>query len=340
MIVVMREGCDKSEVEHVVDLVREMGLKDHVIVGTERTVVAVIGDDRAKDRSKFEACTGVDRVVPILAPYKIASRQTHPEPSVISLGGPQNATIGGRKIAVMAGPCSIENRSMLMEIAHAVKEAGATCLRGGAFKPRTNPYEFQGMGERALEMLAEAGEAAGLPVVTEVMSIDQVLVVAKYADVLQIGTRNMHNFNLLMAVGKTDKPVLLKRGWSATLSEFLLAAEYIIQSGNPNVILCERGIRTHEDHVRNTLPLATVPAVKRESHLPIVVDPAHGTGHAYMVPPMAKASIAAGADGLMVEVHNDPQNALTDGAQSLDLAGFAQMMKELQAVAAAVGREV
>ncbi len=340
MIVVMQEGCDKADVERVVGMVRDMGLKDHVIVGTERTVVAVIGDDRFKDRSKFEAAPGVDRVVPILAPYKIASRQTHPEPSVFDLDGRLGVKIGGKRICMMAGPCSIENRSMLMDIAQAIKEAGATCLRGGAFKPRTNPYEFQGLGERGLEMLAEAGEATGLPVVTEVMSIDQVLVVAKYADVLQVGTRNMHNFNLLMAVGKTDKPVLLKRGWSATLNEFLLAAEYIIQSGNPNVILCERGIRTHEDHVRNTLTLATVPAVKRESHLPIVVDPAHGTGHAYMVPSMAKAAVAAGADGIMVEVHHDPQHAMTDGAQSLTLEAFAQMMKELDAVARAVGREM
>lgn len=340
MIVVMHEGCQKTEVDYVVQMVRDMGLKDHVIVGTERTVVAVIGDDRAKSRSKLEACPGVDRVVEILAPYKIASRQTHPEPTVIELGGASNPTVGGKRVCMIAGPCSIESRSMMMEIAHAVKEAGATCLRGGAFKPRTNPYEFQGLGEKGLEMLAEAGEATGLPVVTEVMSIDQVLVVAKYSDVLQIGTRNMHNFNLLMAVGKTDKPVLLKRGWSATLSEFLLAAEYVIQSGNPQVILCERGIRTHETHVRNTLPLATVPAVKRESHLPIMVDPAHGTGHAYMVPSMSKAAIAAGADGIAVEVHCNPKEAWTDGAQSLTLEGFAEMMKECRAVAAAVGREI
>lgn len=340
MIVVMREGCQKKDVDHVVRLVREMGLKDHVIVGTERTVVAVIGDDRFKDKSVLETCPGVDRVVPILAPYKIASRQTHPEPSVIALGGPAQATVGGKKLVVMAGPCSIEDRTMLEEVAHAVKEAGVTCLRGGAFKPRTNPYEFQGLGERGLEMLAQVGEEVGLTVVTEVMSIDQVLLVAKYADILQIGTRNMHNFNLLVAVSKADKPVLLKRGWSATLNEFLLAAEYIIQGGNPNVILCERGIRTSEDHVRNTLPLATVPAVKRESHLPIIVDPSHGTGHSYMVPAMSKAAIAAGADGLMIEVHPDPQHALTDGGQSLDLKTFAQTMQELQAVAQAVGREM
>jgi len=340
MIVVMREGCEKEEVNHVVQLVREMNLKDHVSVGTERTVVAVIGDDRFKDRTVLESCPSVDRVVPILAPYKIASRQTHPEPSEIVLGGSAGATAGGKKICVIAGPCSVEDRPQLLEVAHAVAEHGATALRGGAFKPRTDPYQFQGLGEKGLEILAEAREQTGLAVVTEVMSISQVLVVAKYADVLQIGTRNMHNFNLLSAVGKADKPVLLKRGWSATLNEFLLAAEYIIQSGNPNVILCERGIRTHEDYVRNTLALGIVPAVKRESHLPIIVDPAHGTGHAYMVPAMCRAAIAAGADGLMVEVHQDPEHALTDGAQSLTPEAFAGMMKEVSAVAAAVEREL
>ncbi|NLE59945.1 MAG: 3-deoxy-7-phosphoheptulonate synthase, partial [Planctomycetes bacterium] len=314
--------------------------KDHVIVGTERTVVAVIGDDRFKDRSVLESCPGVDRVVPILAPYKIASRQTHPEPSVIALGGAAGATIGGKRICVMAGPCSVEGRTELLEVAHAVKENGGTVLRGGAFKPRTNPYEFQGMGEKGLEILAEAREQTGLAIVTEVMSVEQVLLVARYADVLQIGTRNMHNFNLLTAVGRTNKPILLKRGWSSTLNEFLLAAEYIIQAGNPNVILCERGIRTHEEYVRNTLTLAMVPAVKRESHLPIVVDPAHGTGRAYMVPSMCRAAVAAGADGLMVEVHQDPEHALTDGAQSLSPDAFAQMMKETRAVAEAVGREL
>lgn len=340
MIVVMQEGCTKEQVSHVVKLVREMRLKDHVIVGTERTVVAVIGDDRFKDRSVLESCPGVDRVVPILAPYKIASRQAHPEPSVIPVGGSMGATVGGKRVCVMAGPCSVEGRNQLLEIAHIVKEHGGTVLRGGAFKPRTNPYEFQGLGEKGLEILAEAREQTGLAIVTEVMSVDQVLLVARYADILQIGTRNMHNFNLLVAVGRTNKPVLLKRGWSSTLDEFLLAAEYIIQAGNPNVILCERGIRTHEEYVRNTLTLAMVPAVKRESHLPIVVDPAHGTGRAYMVPSMCRAAVAAGADGLMVEVHQDPEHALTDGAQSLTPDAFAQMMKETRAVAEAVGREL
>jgi 3-deoxy-7-phosphoheptulonate synthase len=340
MIVVMKPGCTGEQVDHVVQLVREMKLKDHVIVGTERTVVAVIGDDRYKDNTVLESCPGVDRVVPILAPYKIASKQTHPEPSVISLGGPTSPMVGGRKLCVMAGPCSVEDRSKLLEVAHAVKEAGGHALRGGAYKPRTNPYLFQGLGEEGLQILAEARQQTGLPIITEVMSIDQVLTVAKYADVLQIGTRNMHNFNLLMAVGKTDKPVLLKRGMSATLNEFLLAAEYIIQGGNDKVILCERGIRTHEDYVRNTLPLAIVPAVKKESHLPIIVDPAHGTGHAYMVPAMCRASIAAGADGVMVEVHQDPEHALTDGAQSLTPEDFAKTIGEMRAVAEAVDREL
>jgi len=340
MIVVMREGCGREEVDHVVGLVRKMNLKDHVIVGTERTVVAVIGDDRFKDRNVLESCAGVDRVVPILAPYKIASRQTHPEPSAIPLGGSLGAVAGGGKICMIAGPCSVEDRSMLLEIAYAVKQHGATGLRGGAFKPRTDPYQFQGLGEKGLEYLAEVGEQTGLAVVTEVMSIDQVLIVAKYADVLQIGTRNMHNFNLLMAVGKTNKPVILKRGWSATLNEFLLAAEYIISSGNPNVVLCERGIRSSEDYVRNTLTLAIVPAVKRESHLPIIIDPSQGTGHSYMVPAMCRASIAAGADGLLIEVHHDPEHAMTDGAQSITPEAYGTMMQELRAIARAVGREL
>ena len=341
MIVVMQQGCPKEQVKHVCQLVREMKLKDHVIVGTERTVVAVIGDDRYKDRSVLESCPGVDRVVPILAPYKIASRQAKPESTVIPLGGRLGATAGGRKICVIAGPCSVEDRSMLMEVAHAVKEAGATALRGGAFKPRTSPYFFQGLGEKGLEILAEAGRQTGLAVVTEVMSIDQIDLVATYADVLQVGTRNMHNFNLLAAIGEqTQKPVLLKRGWSATLDEFLLAAEYVITAGNSRVVLCERGIRTHEDYVRNTLALGIIPAVKRESHLPIVVDPSQGTGRAYMVPAMCRAAVAAGADGLLIEVHNDPEHALTDGAQSITPETFAGLMKEIKAIAAALGREV
>lgn len=336
MIVVMQSGASQSQVDHVVALVREYELQDHVIVGTDRTVIAAIGDKRNVDKSAIENAPGVDKIVPILAPYKVASREVRAEPSVIPLS--KNASVGGGKLAMIAGPCSVESREQLMEIAHAVKEAGAVGLRGGAFKPRTNPYQFQGLGEKGLELLAEAREATGLAVVTEVMSIDQVDLVSKYADVLQIGTRNMHNFNLLMACGNTDRTVILKRGWSATFDEFLLAAEYIISAGNPNVVLCERGIRTHETYVRNTLPLAIIPAVKRQSHLPIVIDPSQGTGHAYMVPAMCRAAIAAGADGLLVEVHNDPEHAMTDGAQSLTPEVWAKTVKECAAIAGTIGR--
>ncbi len=339
MIVVMRHGASPDTVEHVVKLIREMGLRDHVIVGTDRTVIAAIGDKRMVDKNAIELAPMVERIVPILAPYKLASKEVKIESSVIPLGD-RGATIGDTKIGVIAGPCSVEDRVQFLETAHAVAEAGAIGLRGGAFKPRTNPYSFQGLGEEGLEILAEAREQTGLAIVTEVMSVEQVELVDRYADVLQIGTRNMHNFNLLAAVGGTDRTVLLKRGMSATLEEFLLAAEYIINAGNPNVILCERGIRTHEDYVRNTLALSIVPAIKQESHLPILVDPSHGTGHAYMVPAMSKASIACGADGLIVEVHQDPPHALTDGAQSLTPEGFAKLMRELQAVAVAVGREI
>jgi 3-deoxy-7-phosphoheptulonate synthase len=335
----MQPNTTPEHVEHVVELVRQMGLKDHVITGTNRTVIACIGDKRRVDKTAIETAPFVEKVVPILSPYKVASKEVQQEPSQIRIGK-NGACVGGKRLSIMAGPCSVEDRSQLVEAAHAMKEAGAMALRGGAYKPRTNPYSFQGMGERGLEILAEAGRATGLAVVTEVMSIEQVATVSRYADVLQIGTRNMHNFNLLQAVGAANKPVLLKRGWSATLEEFLLAAEYIIDAGNPNVILCERGIRTSETHVRNTLALATVPAVKRESHLPIIVDPSHGTGMAYMVPSMAKAAIAAGADGVMIEVHPDPEHALTDGAQSINIPAFQQLMKELGRIAEAVDRSI
>ncbi len=336
MIVVMQTGVAQAQIDHVVQLVRDAGLREHVIVGTERTVIAVVGDERKLELGALENAGGVDRVMPVLAPYKVASREVKREPSVIPLGN--GTAVGGKRIGLIAGPCSVESRQQLIEIAHAVKEAGAIGLRGGAFKPRTNPYQFQGLGEKGLEMLAEAREATGLAVVTEVMGVDQVELVSRYADVLQIGTRNMHNFNLLVACGQTKRSVLLKRGWSATLDEFLLAAEYILNAGNPNVILCERGIRTHETYVRNTLPLAIIPAVKRESHLPILIDPSQGTGHAYMVPAMCRASIAAGADGLIVEVHADPEHALTDGAQSITPEVFAQTVRECARIAEAVGR--
>lgn len=339
MIVVMQPGCTQEHIDHVIRLVREMGLKDHPIYGTDRTVIAAIGDKRNVDKSAIENAPFVERVVPILAPYKFASKEVRKDPTVVELR-PGGGTIGGTRIGIIAGPCSVEDREQLLETAHAVREAGAIGLRGGAFKPRTNPYTFQGLGEKALEFLAEAREQTGLAVVTEVMGTEQVPLVARYADVLQIGTRNMHNFNLLIAAGEAGKPVLLKRGWSATLQEFLLAAEYIINAGNPNVILCERGIRTHEEYVRNTLPLAVIPAIKRESHLPIVVDPSQGTGHAYMVPAMSRAAIAAGADGLLIEVHPDPEHALTDGAQSITPETFARLMHDIRRLAPLLDRQL
>ncbi len=340
MIIVMEQGATDGQVQHVVELVREMGLREHVIVGTERTVVAVLGDDRAKDKDKLENAGGVEKVMPVLAPYKMASREVKKERSVVPLGGRLGGSAGGKKLALIAGPCSVEDRVKLLEIAHMVKEAGATGLRGGAFKPRTSPYAFQGMGEKGLEILAEAREQTGLAVVTEVMSIDQVDLVCRYADVLQVGARNMQNFNLLWAVGEQRKPVLLKRGIAATLEEFMLAAEYIMSRGNSQVILCERGIRTFETHCRNTLPLATVPEVHRISHLPILVDPSQGTGHAHLVPDMCKAAVACGADGLIIECHNDPEHALTDGAQSITPATLKTMYGTLKKLAAAVDREI
>ena len=344
MVVVMKPGSTQRQVEHVVNLVREMGLKDHVIVGTERTVVAVIGNDRFKDRSVLETVDGVEKVVPILAPYKMASKEVKKERSVVPMlkTGPlaPKATVGGKRVAIIGGPCSVESKTQLLEIAHAVKEAGAVGLRGGAFKPRTNPYSFQGMAEEGLKLLALAREQTGLAVVTEVMAVEQVPLVAEYADVLQIGARNMQNFNLLNAVGEQQKPVLLKRGMSATIEEFLLAAEYILSRGNQNVILCERGIRTYEEYVRNTLALAAVPELHRVSHLPVIVDPSQGTGKNHLVDSMCRAAVAAGADGLIIEVHNDPEHALTDGAQSITPQQFRDMMAAIRRIALAVDREV
>jgi 3-deoxy-7-phosphoheptulonate synthase len=338
MIVVMKPGSTPQELEHVVKLVREMGLKDNVIVGTERTVVAVIGDDRFKDRTVLETVAGVEKVVPILAPYKMASKEVKKERSIVPLG--DKAKVGGRVVQVIAGPCSVESKQQLLETARAVKAAGATGLRGGAFKPRTSPYAFQGMGEKGLELLALAREETGLAVVTEVMAVEQVPLVSRYADVLQVGARNMQNFNLLSACGEQPKPVLLKRGMSATLEEFLLAAESIMAKGNPNVMLCERGIRTYEEYVRNTLALAAIPELHRVSHLPVIIDPSQGTGKSYLVDSMCRAAVAAGADGLIIEVHNDPEHALTDGAQSVTHQQFGEMMKAIRRIAAAVDREV
>jgi 3-deoxy-7-phosphoheptulonate synthase len=344
MIIVMKQGSNQQQIEHVVRLVREMGLREHVIVGTERTVVAVIGDDRFKDRAVMETVDGVDRIVPILAPYKMASREVKKDRTLVPLTalGARGVTtnIGGRRVGVIAGPCSVESRAQLLDIAHAVKEAGAVGLRGGAFKPRTNPYAFQGLAEEGLKLLALAREQTGLPIITEVMSVEQVPLVAEYADVLQVGARNMQNFNLLSAIGEQSRPVLLKRGMSATLEEFLLAAEYIMAKGNAQVMLCERGIRTYEEYVRNTLALAAVPELHRVSHLPVIVDPSQGTGKSYLVESMCRASVAAGADGLIVEVHNDPEHAMTDGAQSITPEQFTDMMGSIRRIAAAVDREI
>lgn len=332
----MKKAATPEQIQHVIDRVEELGLKSHPIYGTERTVIAAIGDKRHLNLEDLESGPGVERVVPILAPFKMASREVHTAKSEIAIS--PGVTVGGNKVGVIAGPCTVESRGQMLEIAEAVKEAGAIGLRGGAYKPRTNPYSFQGRGEEGLQWLAQAREKTGLAVVSEVLSADQVLIASRYVDVFQIGTRNMQNFQLLRAVGQTDKPVLLKRGMSATLNEFLLAAEYIIDQGNPNVMLCERGIRTFEQYCRFSLALTAVPQLQSVSHLPVVVDPSHGTGHAHLVEPMCKAAIAAGADGLLVEVHPDPEHAMIDGAQSLNPKQFVTMMAQLGRIAEAVDR--
>jgi 3-deoxy-7-phosphoheptulonate synthase len=333
----MKPGTTKEQVQHVVDLVREYGLKEHVIYGTDRTVVACIGDKRMVDKGAIENAPMVERVVPILAPYKMASMEVKHERTVIKIG-PEGFPIGEHKIGVIAGPCAVENRDHIIRMAEHVKAAGCVGLRGGAFKPRTSPYSFQGHGVEGLKMLAEARSRTGLAIVTEVIGVESLPAVAEYADVLQIGARNMQHYPLLEAVGKVDKPVLLKRGITATLDEFLLAAEYIIDAGNQQVILCERGVRTFEEYVRNTLTLSIIPALKAATHLPVLVDPSHGTGHAHMVPAMCRAAVAAGADGLIVEVHDDPEHAMSDGAQSITPHVLRDEMPVLRRIAEAVGR--
>jgi 3-deoxy-7-phosphoheptulonate synthase len=337
MIVVMQAGASQKQVDHVVEQIEALGLKSHVIVGTERTVVAALGEKRDGAKQALEAGDGVEKVMPILAPYKMASREVKKEPTCVQV---LKLKVGAGKIGVIAGPCSVESKQQILEVAHQVREAGAMGLRGGAFKPRTSPYSFQGMKEKGLELLALAREETGLAIVTEVMAPEHVPLVSKYADVLQVGARNMQNYPLLEAVGESGKTVLLKRGPSATMDEFLLAGEYILKTGNANLMLCERGIRTFEDHTRYTLPLATVPYLHQTTHLPVVVDPSHGTGKASLVAPMALASIAAGADGLIVEVHPDPEKAVSDGYQSLTPSAFTQMMAECRKVARALGRDM
>lgn len=337
MIVVMKPEAGKEELDHVVDKIESLGLKTMVAYGTDRMVVCCLGDKRGIDMDTLATAPGVESVVPVLAPYKIASREVKPEPTVIPIDG---RSIGGTRVGVIAGPCTVESREQILETAHFVKEHGAIALRGGAFKPRSSPYSFQGLHEKGLEYLALAREETGLSIVTEVTSPELAPIVAQYADVLQIGTRNMQNFSLLEAVGATDKPVLLKRGMSATIDEFLLAAEYILSNGNQQVILCERGIRTFEDHTRFTLSLSAVPVLKQLTHLPVVVDPSHSTGKQDLVLPMARAAIAAGADGLLVEVHPNPEEAVLDGAQSITFPQYAEMMQQVKAIAQAVGRDI
>jgi 3-deoxy-7-phosphoheptulonate synthase len=338
MIIVLRPDATEEQINHIIEKVQKLGLKPHVSKGTERTIIGVIGPEDVLRVTPLEVFPGVEKVMPVLAPYKLVSREFRLEDSVIDLG--RGIKIGGKKIVVMAGPCAVENIDTLHEIATQVKKAGATVLRGGAFKPRTSPYSFQGLGEEGLKYLSKVGNELGLPTVSEVMDPRDVELVARYADILQIGARNMQNFNLLKEVGQTKKPVLLKRGMSSTVKELLMSAEYILAGGNFNVILCERGIRTFEEFTRNTLDISAVPATEQLSHLPIVVDPSHAAGKWGVVPALSRAAVAAGADGLIIEVHSHPEDAMSDGAQSLIPANFAQLMGELKTLAKAVGREI
>lgn len=337
MVIVMKKEASERQVAQVLSKIETFGLKSHLSKGDIRTIIGVVGDNTRIECSAFECLQGVEQVVRLLGPFKLASRDFKKEDSVFSVNGSQ---IGGKKIIVMAGPCAVESREQIVETALAVRKAGATVLRGGAFKPRTSPYSFQGLGEEGLKFLAQARDMAGIAVVTEVVRPEEVPLVAQYADILQVGTRNMQNFALLHEVGESHKPVLLKRGMMSTIEEFLNAAEYILSHNNPRVILCERGIRTFERYTRNTLDINAIPVIKSLSHLPVVVDPSHGTGKSEYVAAASRAAIAAGADGLIIEVHPDPENALSDGSQSLRHDQFEKLMGELRLVAQAVGREV
>ena len=337
MIVVMKAGSSDEEIAGVVKRIQDAGLKEHLSQGVERTIIGVLGQIFPDLRDMLEMLPGVDEVILVSKPYKLCSREFHPQDTIVEVDG---VTIGGDAIVVMAGPCAVENEQQLLDTARAVKAAGATILRGGAYKPSTSPYSFRGLGEQGLELLAQIKKETGLSIITEVMSLYDVELVAKYADIMQIGTRNMQNFNLLEEVGKTGKPVMLKRGLSATIQEWMLAAEYIMAQGNKRVILCERGIRTFETYTRNTMDLSSIPVIKKVSHLPIVADPSHGTGKWYLVAPMALAAVAAGADGLIIEVHPQPDAALKDGPQSLTFENFRQLMSQLEPVTTAVGRHL
>jgi 3-deoxy-7-phosphoheptulonate synthase len=338
MIIVLRPDATEEQINHIIEKVQKLGLTPHVSKGTERTIIGVIGPEDVLRVTPLEVFPGVERVMPVLAPYKLVSREFRQEDSVIDLG--KGVKIGGKKIVVIAGPCAVENIDTLREIASEVKKAGATALRGGAFKPRTSPYSFQGLGEEGLKYLNEVGDELGLVTVSEVMDPRDVEMVASYVDVFQIGARNMQNFNLLKEVGFTKKPAILKRGMSSTVKELLMSAEYILSGGNFNLILCERGIRTFEDSTRNTLDISAVPMVKQLSHLPMIVDPSHAAGKWGLVAPLSRAAVACGADGLIIEVHTNPEDALSDGAQSLLPSNFANLMQELKIIAKTVKREI
>ncbi len=335
MVIVLREGVTTADIDELVVVLREVGAEAHVSRGEYRTVIGVIGDRERVMQMPFEAYPAVEKVVPIMQAYKLVSREFREEPTVIEVAG---ARIGGGGFAIIAGPCSVENEEQVVEAAKAAKGAGASLFRGGAYKPRTSPYSFQGLGEEGLAMLASAREQTGLPVVTEVLDVRDIGLVARYADVLQVGARNMQNYLMLRDLGRQKKPVLLKRGMSSTVEEWLMAAEYVLKEGNSGVILCERGIRTFEPGTRNTLDISAVPAVKLRSHLPVIVDPSHATGVRELVPPLCRAALAAGADGVMVEMHPNPREALCDGSQSLTVEGFASMMDELRELAAFLNR--
>lgn len=338
MIVVMKQGAAQDQVEEVVKRVEELGYKVHLSRGEARTIVGIIGaDDYLIQQDTFEVLDGVEKTVRIMQPYKYASRDFVQSSTTIPVNG---TNVGGEKVVVMAGPCSVESREQILETAHAVKEAGGSVLRGGAFKPRSSPYSFQGLGEEGLKFLAEAREQTGLPIITEVMSSEDIELVGEYTDIFQIGARNNQNYPLLKAVGKTTKPVFLKRGISGTIQELLMGAEYILSNGNMQVMVCERGIRTYETTTRNTFDINAIPVLKQLTHLPVVADPAHGTGQWEYVAPIAKAAVAAGADALMIEVHPDPSKAWSDGAQSLTFEHFGVLMKELESIANAVGRKL
>lgn len=338
MIIVLKPNATDADVNHIVERAQRLGLKPHISKGTERTIIGLIGPEDALRAVPLEAFPGVENVIPVLAPYRLVSREFKKENSVVSIT--DHLKIGTKKIIIFAGPCAVENEKILLEIGEKVKFAGASILRGGAFKPRTSPYAFQGLGEEGLKILHRVSKKLSMPTVTEVMDPRDVALVAEYADILQIGARNMQNFNLLKEVGMTKKPVLLKRGLSSTIKELLMSAEYIMAEGNHNIILCERGIRTFEDMTRNTFDVSAIPAVKQLSHLPIIADPSHAAGKWSLVGPLAKAAIAAGADGLIIEVHTKPEEAMSDGAQSLLPEKLTQLMQELERIALAIHREI